>query len=107
MKLNDKQLKQLRLSQQLRMQEPSIGWFFLKSWKSYALLISVCALGSLYFALNDSAVLSALVAGILLGAICRDFKHVRIFLNSWPLSKEITDWKRVDDLIAENEPGKS
>jgi hypothetical protein len=41
------------------------------------------------------------VAGVLVGSISRDAVWYSLTVKNWPLSKEITNWARVAELIAE------
>jgi hypothetical protein len=43
-----------------------------------------------------------LIAGILLGCIWRDIVWFSLTVKNWPLSKEVTNWQRVEELITEN-----
>ncbi|WP_413863632.1 hypothetical protein [Candidatus Aalborgicola defluviihabitans] len=44
---------------------------------------------------------SAFFAGFLFAAISRDLKLFGQFVRGWPLSNEITNWGRVDELLAQ------
>jgi len=45
---------------------------------------------------------SLLIAGVLLGCIWRDIVWYSLTVKNWPLTKEVTDWRRMEELIAEN-----
>lgn len=48
-----------------------------------------------------SPVGAALCAGIVLGALLRDFRALVTAKRLWPVNREIIDWSRVDALIGD------
>jgi hypothetical protein len=100
MKLTPAQIKQLQLSQALRTNPPTVGWYFRASWRTYAVLGFACLFGIVFFAWSGWPVLSGFFAGALFAAAARDFKLFAKFVEGWPLSNEITNWNRVEKLLA-------
>jgi hypothetical protein len=102
MKLTPYQLNSLRLSRQAR----HTGYPLMKVLRAsrarflyLAALATFIALGCWWFGMPEVALFSlAMVAGVLL----RDIGMLRVSARLWPVNVAITDWKRVDELIAEN-----
>ena len=44
----------------------------------------------------------ALISSALLGALAREVGQGFLMIKTWPLSQQITDWNKVDELLAEN-----
>src|SRR6187549_2821784 len=99
MELTPAQLKQLEMSQRLRTSPPTVGWYFRTSWRTYAFLLLLCSIGIGFFAWGGWPILSGFFAGVLFTAVARDLKLFAKFVEGWPLSNEITDWRRVEELI--------
>lgn len=100
MNLTPAQLKQLRMIQGFRVKPPTVGWYFRVNWRLYAYIGALCAGAVLLLAWGGMSILSGFFAGFLLALVLRDFRFFSLFVNSWPLSREITDWQRVDELVA-------
>ena len=102
MKLNAYQLRSLRLAQEWRRTGFSIGTTLRASYKAYLYLFGMAALanGACWWAGMPEA--AWLLDGIVLGAVLRDIRMLRIQARLWPVNVEITDWKRVEALIAAN-----
>ena len=94
------QLKQLRLLQGFRSKPPTIGWYFRVNWSAYAYIGVLCVGGSIFLAWDGWPAFSGFFAGFLLAAVVRDFRFFKLFVTGWPLSNEITNWTKVEDLIA-------
>ena len=103
MKLTKRQLIQLKRGKEYRSNPPTVFAMFAKSkWKYlYMFLLYVGVSG--YFWFNQEYVLSALFGGMLFGILYRDLKWSLVLTRFWPVSAEITNWDRVDELISEHE----
>ena len=100
MQLTEVQIRKLELSRTIASSTPTVGWLFRQSARTYLLLLAVMIpLGAYYWAVGVP-LLSVFFAGLFIGTIARDYKWHRQFVRDWPLSREITDWGRVDDLLA-------
>ncbi len=105
MKLTPAQTTQLQMSQRLRTNPPTVGWYFRASWRTYAFLAVLCSGGIGFFAWAGWPILSGFFAGVLFTAVTRDFHLFAKFVDGWPLSNEITDWRRVEELVSNaNQP---
>jgi len=102
MKLTPFQVRSLRLAQQARHAGFSVRALLLASRKAYAIMfgvnLSAIALG--WWAGVPEA--AWVLIGMTLGAVLRDVRMLRMQARLWPLNAEITDWKRVAELIGEN-----
>ena len=104
MQLSDYQVRALQRSLQQRESGPSITRSFRAAWKTY--LMQMVFLGGLaaFWWWGGWRAGSMLVLGILLGCIFRDAVWYSLTKKMWPLSREITDWRRVEELLAQNTP---
>ena len=103
MNLSQYQLRALKRSWSYRESPPTIARLLRASWKTY--LIQVLLLGGVasFWWFGGWQEASLLIVGILLGCIWRDVVWYSLTSKNWPLTKEVTDWRRVEDLIADNE----
>jgi hypothetical protein len=101
-KLSAYQVRALQRSLRQREAGPSVARSFIASWKTY--LIQLCLLGgvSAFWWWGGWQLGSMLIFGVLLGCVWRDLVWYRLMARNWPLSKEITDWRRVEELLVEN-----
>jgi hypothetical protein len=110
MKLTPAQIKQLRMSQGLRVTPPTVGFYFRANWRAYTYLCVLCTGAIVFFVWGGWPIVSGFFAGFLFAAVVRDLKLFAKFVEAWPLSNEITDWRRVEELLAvadETRPNKS
>jgi hypothetical protein len=94
------QIKQLRLLQGFRSKPPTVAWYFRANWWVYACLSVLCVGAAILLAWDGWPVFSGFFAGLLTAAVVRDLRFFRLFVTGWPLSNEITDWAKVEALIA-------
>lgn len=101
-KLSAYQIRALKRSLAQREVGPSVARSLAASWRTY--LIQVCLLGGLsaFWWRGGWRLGSMLVCGVLVGCIFRDLVWFRLTVRNWPLSKEVTDWRRMEELLAEN-----
>ena len=79
-----------------------VGGSMLRYWKSYLL---VCALAGGYAWWTwsiDFRAASFGGLGFLLGFLVRDIAWLRLTARMWPVTVEVTNWSKVDELL--NEP---
>ena len=100
MKLSPAQLKQLRLIQGFRINPPTVAWYFRVNWRVYAYVGVLCVGGAGFLAWGGWPVFSGFFVGFLLAVVIRDFRFFKLFVEAWPLSREITNWTRVEELVA-------
>lgn len=102
MKLTSFQMRSLLMAQQARHAGFSVRAILLASCKPYAIMfgvnLSAIALG--WWAGVPEA--AWVLIGMTLGAVLRDVRLLRMQARLWPMNADITDWKRVAELIAEN-----
>lgn len=72
---------------------------FRRAWRAYALLVVVIGLVAVYFYLHGLIAASSFLLGLLVATLIRDLRWHRQLVRDWPLSNEITDWEKVDELI--------
>jgi hypothetical protein len=99
--LTDRQAKQLRVAHGFRTSSPTLLWYIKSHWRAYLYLICVGALAIGFFAWADWPTASAFSAGLVLATLWRDIRWYNQFVEGWPLTNEITNWDRVDELLAE------
>jgi hypothetical protein len=73
---------------------------FRMAWRAYFALVLVFGGVIVYFLVARQNVVAAVFGGMFIATILRDIKWYNQFVRDWPLSREITDWRRVDDLLA-------
>ncbi len=66
------------------------------------LLIPFGLVGALFIWLGARSTLF-LLAGLFLGAVAREIGSQRTFVKWWPYHRAVTDWNKVDELLAEAE----
>jgi len=76
-----------------------MGWYWKSSRKIYVLLVFLCVGGAAFYYWNGWLIVSGFFCGTLFGVILRDAGWHRRHVRSWPLSQEIINWRRVDELI--------
>lgn len=104
MELSDSQVRALRQVLQDRDAEPSIIRSFYEGWRKH--LEQVCIFGG-FTALSwwsGSTTGTAFVLSVLLGCIVSDIDWYAGKKKLWALNREITDWRRVEELLAQNTP---
>jgi hypothetical protein len=104
MDLSDSQVKALRQALWQRHAGPSITRSFFAGLKAHVLQAFLVSGVAAYFWWNGWITGSMLVLGALFGAILRDLEWHSMTKKMWPLNREITDWRRVEELLAQNTP---
>jgi len=103
MRLTQKQIKQLRMSRDLRERNPTLGWYIRGVWRYYLAILVFFLAVICFYTWAGWPLASAFVAGMLTAVLLRDLKWYRQMARGWPLSREITNWERVDELLAESD----
>jgi hypothetical protein len=107
MKLTAIQLSSLKLLLQHR-SKPLTSMDIMKaSWRKYMLSLAVFIVAISACVLSGSMVFGVLLGGYLVGMVTRDFQWIRNQIEVLPLTSEITNWERVEQLIQEHEPPKA
>jgi len=104
MKLTPYELKSLHQIREGRKERLSIARIVALSWKRYLFLTAYFGGFALFFYFDRSPSISMLFAGFLGGGLFRDWQWIALIKRLSPLHREITDWERVDRLLAENAP---
>jgi hypothetical protein len=99
MQLTKKQLAKLRRSVSLLTGEPTASWYFKQFWRSYLFLFVVSVSFIVYYWWQGWPLASTFIGGMLFAYFLIGFLQQRQFLKDWALSKEITDWQRIKELI--------
>lgn len=106
MQLTDAQARQLRAARGFRASPPTLRWYVRSSWRIYLLLTVVSGFGVGFSAWIGHPVASGFFAGLVLATFLRDLGWYSQFVKGWPLSNEITNWDRVDELLSCTPPPK-
>jgi hypothetical protein len=94
-------LKQL---QKFKHTPPTIVTMLARTQFQFWLVVSMYfVLLLIVFTSDSSNQFGWLVLGLVSGILYARFRQAGRSVNVWHLSREITDWKRVDELIRENE----
>ena len=104
MKINKVQLKRLKASRELHGKDASAFMMLVKNWKYYLFLGALFSVLSYLFFIDGSIGYILFLGGAFLGAVLRDIVWFRLTEQYWPISDAVTDWEKVDEIIAENEP---
>jgi hypothetical protein len=99
MRVSAEQLRYLRRIRELKDRPPTVAGYFRSAWKIYLFLVLVGGVGIGFFVWAGWPGASGLFAGLVSATILRDFRWYRHIVQSWHLTIEITDWKRVDELL--------
>ena len=103
MKLNKLQITSLQRMQKYRMELPTLGERLrLASGFMILLLVPVAIASALSISIGIPSAVFAL-AGVYIGAIVREVGQQRMFLQWWPLTREITDWGKVEQALKDGE----
>jgi hypothetical protein len=105
MKISKPQLERLKRWLQFRGRPYPIHQMVLASWPGYTIMI--VALGGLsgYLWWRGAHIYAVGLGCYLLGLLYRDFLWLRQRSKYWPVVDHITDWKRAEELVRENESG--
>jgi hypothetical protein len=102
MQLTKKQHEKLLLTRTLRAQNPTALWYISQFWRSYLLLVIAAAIFVPYLWWTGLPLASMFVAGMVFATLLNACESCRNFVKGWPLSKAITDWGQIDELLANN-----
>src|SRR5262245_19228543 len=100
MKLSALHVASLKRMQQYRDTPPTLRER-LRLLARYALLLLVLGVLGGYLAIRINLPGAMfLIAGLVVGGVARDFAQQRQFVQWWPLTREITDWGKVEQLLS-------
>ena len=102
MQLTKKQLEQLRLALKFRESPPTVLAYLRLSLRVYLYLLVVGGAGIAFFLWGGWPIVSAFLAGLVVATVARDVRLFRQLVRNWQLSCEVTDWERVEQLVAEH-----
>jgi hypothetical protein len=99
MTLTASERAQLNLLRTYRDSPPTVLGYFKVHWKSTVFICAVCAVAATFYYWGGWSILSGFFIGTVFGVLTRDAGWYRKLVRTWPLSREITDWRRVDELV--------
>ncbi len=83
-----------------RDREYSIGYVLRKSMRRYALHLGVTAVLVVGSAISEDLCLKGFCLwgfGMFFGALCRDFGWLRRIKKTWPFTRKVVDWQKVEE----------
>jgi hypothetical protein len=80
------------------------GTFLRMNTRRYVVLLAFCGAALIFFAFVGIWFGFALVMGLVMGAIARDYGWVRASRRSWPFTLRVIDWDLVEELAADKWP---
>ena len=107
MKLTANQLSSLKLLLQHRSRPLTLMDIMKGSWRKYILAVAFFIVAIAACLISGSVVFGVLLGGYLTGMVTRDFQWMRNQMEVLPLTSEITNWERVEQLIHEHEQPKA
>ena len=103
MKLNKLQITSLQRMQTYRMESPTLGERLrLSIGYMITLLVPVVVASALFISFGVPNAVYVLT-GVYVGAIAREIGQQRMFLQWWPMTREITDWSKVEQALKDGE----
>src|SRR5215207_5946886 len=99
MQLTSRQRRQLQKLHDYRRVPPTVTSLLRDGWRAYLYVTIVGLVGVGFFLWAGWPIASGLFAGMILATVLRDLGWYRRLVHSWPLQLEITDWKRVEQLL--------
>ena len=102
MQLAAKQRQQLQKTREFRQKPLTILNYIRSGWHVYAFQIGVGAFAIGFYLWGGWPIASGFFAGMVLATFLRDVGWFRRIVGSWPLTREITDWERVDELLTQS-----
>jgi len=104
MRLTPHQLRSLRFSLEHRDKDlPAVG-LLLTAWKAQAVLVGVVGVGAAFLWMAGAQIACMVLVGFMVGSLSRDHLWAQSAQRNWRLNREITNWTRVEELVAENTP---
>ncbi len=79
----------------------SYGQFYRWMLPAYIGLFAVMGAGIAWFVWSEMPLGAALMIGMLIGVVLRDFGYTRVQKRVWPITERITDWDEVERLAIE------
>ena len=104
MNLTPLQRRQLLSMRRMRLDAPGIAQLFASGWRGYLVMGAAAALTLVSAFYLQLAWPAALVAGVVIGAVMRDFTWLRATIAGWPLTCSLLDWEKVDALLVQDDP---
>ncbi len=105
------QRRQLQVFREFRYQPMTVRSLVLVNWRRYLVTLTPPAVGLVYFCLvynilppGYGAIGIAVVLGMLVGLLSRDLGTLRGSAANWPVVREVIDWEKVDQRLAEVQP---
>jgi len=73
------------------------------NWKFYLFVGSIFGAASYFYIKDGSSIYAMFLGGAFFGMFLRDITWFRLTTRFWPISDAVTDWKKIDEIIEENE----
>jgi hypothetical protein len=99
MQLSYQQRRQLQKLRDYRRSPPTIPGLLRDGWRAYLYVTTVGLIGIVFFLWGGWPFASGFFAGMVLATIARDVGWYRRMVQSWLLQAEVTDWRRVEELL--------
>ncbi len=104
MKLTRLEIQFLKRAKANKDKTMKLRHLFTNNLKKYCILfIYLGSLFTLFIFLDPSYIVSTFFFGLFIGIISRDLGIFRILIRLNPISLAITDWKKIDELLKNNE----
>jgi hypothetical protein len=98
MKLTHFQYEVLKNWQRYHRAGYGLGQWVRSRWKQW-LIFSAFGAWSYYFLVVVAPAIGWLYFGLVFGVFFRDISHYRDSRRIWPLTNQVTDWNRVQELV--------
>ncbi len=103
MQLSSQQRRQLLKLRDYRDTPPTVSALLRSGWRAYLYVATVGFVGIGFFFWSGWPLASGLFAGMVLATIVRDIGWYHRLVQSWPLQAEVTDWRRVEQLLEQSD----
>ena len=100
MELTPIQYKALKMYVRYHTASFTVGQVLRSSWRPWLILAAMA--GFCYLCISPVP-MACLGMGICLGAFFRDIGHYQVAYRIWPVTEEVIDWKRVDEILQAHE----
>jgi hypothetical protein len=99
MQLTTRQRQQLLKLREFHTTPPTISTYVRDGRRASIHIVIVGSIGIGFFLWAGWPVASGFFGGMVLATLVRDVGWYRRIVKSWPLQREVTDWKRVEQLL--------
>jgi hypothetical protein len=82
---------------------PTILSYARSGWRALLYVPAVGAIGIAFSSWRGWPAATGIFVGMIIATVARDLGWCRRIVQSWPLTREITNWNRVDELLARSD----